>query len=140
MKKVLFKHELKDAYEMPISSITIIDNTTNNVIINEKTYSIPIESINYIKEILNDEDLYSNKDVLFPPILDGTSHNIILSSNKKKEIECFNLWYWDEEGAFDDYNKEDIKYTKLIINLINNIQNILNKNKIKFYIITYYDD
>ena len=117
MEKVLFKHELKDAWGLPISSITILDMDKDNVMIDEDQYTLPMESINAIKELLKNPDLQLNNEILNAPVLDGTSHKIQLND---KEIDCFNLWYWNEEGAFDDYKHEkkvDIEYKKIIVTI-----------------------
>ncbi|MBR7042190.1 MAG: hypothetical protein IKI04_01685 [Bacilli bacterium] len=138
MNKVIFKHELKDAYQIPLSSIYITDSDKDNVIIDNEKYSIDKESINTIKESLNDDKLYTDNEVLFPPVLDGTLHKILLSGNKTKEIECFNLWYWTNEeinSVKEDMNKEDLEYTKSILKLIDIIQNILDDNNIDYYIL-----
>ena len=56
-----------------------------------------------------------------------------------KELYSFNMWYWNELDAYNTLNKKysekDIEYTKLVMNLINTIQNILDKNKINFDIL-----
>ena len=63
MNKVIFKHELKDAYQIPLSSIYITDSDRDNVIIDNKKYSIDKESIDTIKESLNDDKLYIVKSL-----------------------------------------------------------------------------
>lgn len=139
MNKVLFKHELKDAWMEPISSISIIDDIKYNVIINDHKLIISSNAIEDLKKLLNNDKLYSNGHVLFPPILDGTYHEILLSNDKSKRIKCLNLWYWNKKEISNNCRKddkpEDIEYTQLVIDLIRNIQKILNKNNIKFYIL-----
>ncbi len=110
----------------------------NNVVINDEKYTIPIDDIKKIKELLNEPELYKKHKILHSPVLDGTIHNISFIGDKKIKIECNNLWYWVEEDSFNECkedNKEDIKYTKLVVDTINTIQDILYENNIDFYIL-----
>ncbi len=130
MSKTIFKHELKDAYGMPLGSITIKDYTKDNLIINEEKITLSNDLIEKIKELLNNKDLELNAEVVFPPVLDGTIHELFFND---KKIECCNLWYFKYDSDYEEnevFNKEDIKYTKAIVNLIKEIQKILNNNNI----------
>lgn len=130
MSKTIFKHELKDAYGMPLGSITIKDYTKDNLIINEEKITLSNDLIEKIKELLNNKDLELNAEVVFPPVLDGTIHELFFND---KKIECCNLWYFKDDSDYEEnevFNKEDIKYTKAIVNLIKEIQKILNNNNI----------
>ena len=135
MNNILFKHELTGAWNEPVNSITIIDNTKDNVLIYKKKYTISSDYIDQIKELLNNPILKSEGELLFAPVLDGTNHNILLSN--KIKISCHNLWYWDDKTLSEHSKKEKEKYeyTKALIDLINSIQEILNKNNIDFYIL-----
>ena len=139
MNKILFKHELSDSWQIPLTSIKIFDCDNNNVVIDNDKYTISNNYIEKIKKVLNNPNLYKQHDILLSPVLDGTIHDIIFSSKKDKKIECSNLWFWNEEGAFDNYKedekKENIEYTKLVVDTINTIQNILYENNINFYIL-----
>lgn len=142
MNKTIFKHELLSAWEEPFTSIKILDCDKDNVVIGKDKYTISTDYIEKIKKLLSNSKLYEEHEILFSPVLDGTSHGILFSSDKNKKIECSNLWYWLEEGAFDncseDATKEDIEYTKLVVDTINKIQNILYENNIDFCIL--YDE
>ncbi len=137
MDKLLFKHELFDEFGLPISSISILDNGEDNVIIDDKKYTLSSDCINRIKELLSDDILYRDDEVLFPPVLDGTKHKIYLLNDKT--IEGNNLWYWIYDDAFDnikkDVSKKHIEYTMAIVYLIMEIQNMLDENSIDYYII-----
>ncbi len=139
MSKTIFKHELFDAWHFPLTSIKIIDALKDNVVIDGEKYTISSDEIETIKRAIDNPNLYQKHKILFPPVLDGTEHKIVLSNEKEKKIECSNLWFWDEESAFEncekDYKKEDIEYTKLVIETIDKIQNILYVNNIDFYIL-----
>ena len=145
---IIFKHVLIGSFfECPSIEITILDNPKDNVVIGDTTYTIPYESINTIKKLLNNPELYKRRDLIYNNILDGTTHEITFSNgNKTKELYSFNMWYWNEKGAYDKidkkYSEKDIKYTKLVMNLINTIQSILTKNRINFNILNpeLYDD
>lgn len=149
--KILFSHELSDAWGRPINKITILDSDKENLnIVNgygyvsnsNIKYTIPISDIEKIKVILSDDKIYAHTKFLDAPILDGTQHDLYFSDlDKSIETECHNLWFWLDEKEFDDefvlnYNtKEQIEYTKLMIDVISKIQDILNHNKINFHII-----
>lgn len=140
MSKIIFKHELKDAYGMPLGSITIKDDTKDNLIIEDEKITLSNESIEKIKELLNNKDLELNAEVVFPPVLDGTIHELFFNG---KKIECCNLWYFKDDSDYQEnevFTKDDIKYTKAIVNLINEIQNILNNNNIDFDILEGSED
>ena len=142
MNNILFKHELLDAWMQPLSSITIVDSNTDNVIINDSKFTLSQKDIERIKELLTNKKLYSEFDVVFPPVLDGTSHKIYLAG--KKEIECSNLWYWVQENVFDSNNEinnnDDKEFTAELIKFIGEIQHILDSNNIDFYILDDEDD
>lgn len=146
--KILFKHELSDAWQEPINKILVLDKKENNIIITHgyfdyyKEYTIPIEDINKFKELLMNETIYKRTEVLFPPILDGSSHQLYFSNmNDSVEIECYNIWYWNGNDKLDKIkvdekvSQNEIDYTKTIIKIINELQKLLDKNKIKFTII-----
>lgn len=138
MKELLFKYELADAWKQPISNIVIFDKIEDNVVINGFEFTLSIEYIEKVKRLLSNEKLYEDIEMLFPPVLDGTSHEILLSYTKTKKINCFNLWYWKDANSFEncrEKNKDEIEYTKLIINLIDGIQKILDEKNIDFNII-----
>lgn len=88
--------------------------------------------VDTIKELLKNDKLYTDNEVLFPPMFDGSAHKILLSGNRTKEIECFNLWYWINYKRLNSVrntsNKEDYE-------IIDAIQNILNDNDINYYIL-----
>jgi len=130
MNKVLFKHEMLSAWQEPISSITIFDAKENNVIINGQKHLMREKFIEELKELLSNPELYTEGEIAVAPVLDGTCHMITFAGEKKKTIECYNLWYWDMEG-FDDCD-QDSTYTKLILDLINKIQEFLWFDGIEF--------
>ena len=140
MSNILFKHELTGAWNEPLNSITILDDKKDNVIIDKKKYTISSEYIKKIKELLNNPILYLESDLLYAPVMDGTCHKILLSN--KKKIAANNLWYWDEEtfNKCDKSDKKEYDYTKTLIDLINNIQEIIDENNIDFYILDCEED
>ena len=89
--------------------------------------------------------MFNKCDVAFPPVLDGSSHKLYISNGEQDMgIECSNLWYWFEEEIKDDYEsnlydetetKEVIEYTRHLINFIKEVQHILEKNSIDYYIL-----
>ena len=92
-------------------------------------YSIPKTEINTIKEKINQTISMYKNEIDNPPMLDGTIHEISLSLNDKElNLTCNNL------GYFNDSTLDDVKYefTKYIVWLINDIQNVLNTNNIEF--------
>ena len=82
---ILFKHEMCDAWGMPLHTITILDTDKDNVITDDDKYSLSKEDINKIKKLLDNKDLYVDEEILYAPVLDGTQHKIMLSN--KKEID-----------------------------------------------------
>lgn len=140
MSKIIFKHELKDAWGIPESSITIKDDTKDNLIIDDEKFTLSNDSIEKIKELLNNKDLELKAETVVPQVLDGTMH--VLYFNGKK-IECCNLWYFENDSDYEeneDFTENDIKYTKAIVNLINKIQKILDDNNIDFDILEGSED
>lgn len=151
--KILFKHELCDAWLRPINKILVLDKKENNVIITHgyfdyyKEYTITIDDINKFKELLMNETIYKRTEVLSSPILDGSSHQLYISNlNDSIEINCYNIWYWNGKNILDKINADEkisqneIDYTKMIIKIINQLQSILDKNKIKFTVIESNDE
>lgn len=141
---IVFKHNLKDAWNVPIDEFFLINSSKDNVIIVQhkkvKYYNVAKKDIEKIIELLNKNNaLFKEGDVAFPPVLDGTSHEIYISNgNEDKEISCFNLWYWLEEDVDGEYSKAtelEKKYTKNMIELIREIQLILDSNNIKYKIL-----
>ena len=148
MKKesnAIFMHKISHSRMFNVySEIEILDQEENNLLLkqNEKNadyYTLPKESVEEIKHELENDKLYEDIYTIDPPVLDGYSHKIFISSNNKsKEIECSNLGAWNLK---DDYNyinddfKSNLEYTKEIVKLIYKIQDILNKNNIKYNIL-----
>lgn len=146
--KILFKHKLCDAWLKPINKILVLDKQENNIIITYgyfdiyKEYTIAIDDINKFKELLMNETIYKRTEVLSPPILDGSSHQLYISNlNDSIEIDCHNIWYWNGDNRLDNIqsnekiSQNEIDYTKMIIKITNQLQSILDKNKIKFTVI-----
>ena len=146
--KVLFKHELSDAWMVPINKIIVLDKKDKNIIItygyhdNYKEYSISADDIKSFKSLLMNKKLYSDSEILFPPILDGASHQLYFSNfDDSIEKDCYNIWYWNGNDLLNKMKGDEktpqssIDYTKMIIKIINQLQSILDKNNIKFTII-----
>lgn len=147
--KIIFKHDLKDAWQQPLDEFYIIDSDIDNIVIinnGEKiTHSISKNDLEQIKELLNNNNLFKKFDVVFPPVLDGTSHEIYISNgNNDTEIECSNLWYWLEEEVNNDNNSiatdEDVKYTKELVNFFKEVQKIIISNNIEYSILDIDDE
>lgn len=154
--KILFIHKSTNTRDFSVRTILISDcNKENNVIVDEDiliadmniinnvaNYTIPINDIKKIKMILSDSTIYAHTEILDAPILDGSQHDLYFSDlDKHIETECYNLWFWLDEKEFDDdlilmgKTKEKIEYTRLVIDVISKLQNILNQNNINFHII-----
>ena len=82
--KIIFKHDLKDAWQQPLDEFYVIDSDKDNIVIinhgQKITHSISKNDLEQIKELLNNSDLYKKFDIVFPPVLDGTSHEIYISN------------------------------------------------------------
>lgn len=141
MGNVIFKHEECSAFheryqeKLKKDGIEIIDSNINNVVIykngKEYKYSIPYNVIKRIIEITKSNDeLFHKSNVDFPPVLDGSEHNIYICDTKREiNITAFNLWYFLEEKSSD-------KHTINLINYIKKIQQILYENNIKYKILS----
>lgn len=144
---IVFKHELKSAFDEPMEEFYLINAKENNVIIfNEEKqknyiYTLPYKDIQKIIETIdNNNTIFKKCDIAFSPILDGTQHELYICGSKKDiELSCYNLWYWLDDNAFNseyiDAKLDEINYTKQIIKCINLIQEHLNNNKIKYKIL-----
>ena len=147
---IIFKHELKDAWEQPEEEFYIINSDKNNILITKHgrkyNYTIAKEDIDkIINDLSKDNILFKNCDVAFPSVLDGSSHKLYICDGEKNiAIDCSNLWYWFEEEISDDFNdaihnkeetKEVIEYTRHLVEFIRKIQHILEKNSINYYIL-----
>lgn len=140
--KELFKSELHDNRSKFISSIQILDEEKDNIILKsdalEEKITLKQEELNKIKELLNNDRLYTEDEVIFAPIMDGNNNTIFFTNNIRiKHIQEPNLYYWQTNNPLE-YNsgsKEDKEYTKAIIDLINDIESILKANKIKVSIL-----
>ena len=80
-------------------------------------------------------------DILFPPVLDGSEHEMYFDNNDGVEITGFNVWYWlDEKEIDNEHNdmetEEERNNTKAIIKYIKEVQKILDKNNIKYQILS----
>ena len=146
--KIIFKHGLKDAWEQPKDEFYILDSDKDNIVIikngKKYKYSISKKDLDSIKKLLSNSILYKNCDVVFPPVLDGTSHEIFISNgDNDREFECSNLWYWLEEEVNNDNNSiatdEDVEYTKELVKIFKEIQKIIESNNI-VYNILYVED
>ena len=147
--KIIFKHDLKDAWQQPEDEFYILDSDKDNIVIikhgKKYNYSISREDLESIKKLLSNSILYKNCDVVFPPVLDGTSHEIYISSGDAfREFECSNLWYWLEEEVNNDNNSiatdEDVEYTRELVNVFRKVQKILTDNNIVHNILDIEDD
>lgn len=135
MNNVIFKHELCDAWSMPINSIMVLDSEEDNIIIDEEKHTIPYEDIETIKESLDNPILYNKKEILSPPILDGTTHKVYLTDGSmSSKITALNLWYWLEDSE-EEYEEDKLEYTLAIVKTICDVQEELDKNSIKFNIL-----
>ena len=136
---ILFEYYLGDALGFPISTLIIFDSPKDNVLnidSNSKIYKCTIseEDLNTIKGYLSNDMLFMDGETPKSNLLDGTTHTInILSDDKFKSIKVLNLWYWyfDKNVLDTDALEEEKKYTKLLINLIDDIAEVLNKYDIK---------
>ena len=146
--KIILKHNLKDAWEQPIDEFYIIDSDKDNILIikhgKKYSYSIPKEDLESIKKLLSNDTLFKKRDIVIPPVLDGTSHEIYLSNGHDDiEIECLNLWYWLEKEVNNNNNliatAADVHYTKELIKLFKTIQEIITTNNITYNILTIDD-
>lgn len=133
---IIFDYHLGDSIGMPENWIIIFDKKNNNVCTFDldnglSKHTISIEDLNNIKECINkNKYIFTDGEVAYSPVLDGTTHTINVSSgNDFKSIETSNLWYWFFEGDVmrRDISEEEKKYTKCLINLINDIQKNLDK-------------
>ncbi len=146
---IILKHDLNNAWQQSEAEFYIIDSDKDNIVIikygKKESYSISTNDINLIKEYLtNNNALFKKYDVAFPPVLDGTSHEIYISNdNNDIEIECSNLWYWMEEDVYSKYvnaTEEERMYTKKLVELFKKIQKIITSNNIVYNILEIEED
>lgn len=147
--KIILKHNLKDAWEQPEDEFYILDIDKDNILIIEHgkkhSYTISKEDLESIKKMLSNNTLFKKCDVVFPPVLDGTSHEIYINNGMDDiEIECSNLWYWLEEEVNNNNNSiatdEDVEYTKELVRLFKKVQEIIITNNITYNILDIEED
>ena len=144
---IILEYFLGDALGMPKKWVIIFDKEKDNVITVDEDnsinkYTVSSEDLKLIKECINKNDyIFTDEKVASTPILDGTTHKInVISDNRFKSIETYNLWYWyfEKDVMKTDVNEEEKKYTKSVIDLIDDIEEVLEKYNV--YIQLEYDD
>ena len=128
----LFRYIEKDAWGMEChEDILIRESREDNVILNSDTdsplvFSIDYEDILKIKNIINkNEYLFRIRNVQGPDwILDGSTHELYFWNNEIfNKIETHNLTKWDS-------NECKYRNTKIILKIVNEIAEILEKYEI----------
>ena len=144
---IIFDYYLGDELGIPKNRIIIFDKGKDNLITIDydnsiEKHTISSEDLNSIKESINKNNyIFTDGKVALAPILDGTTHTInVMSDNKFNSIETFNLWYWyfEKDVMKTDASEEEKKYTKSIIDLIDDIEEVLEKYNV--YIQLDYDE
>lgn len=141
---VIFKYRIDNFYIDLDNEIIILDKEQDNVYIHKKhseeyeKYSLNKEDIKLIKDKINNKALYKNDvaNLITPAVLDGNDHTIKLFNNDDYAfIYGSNLEYLCDEvysEVKDKYEKEEIEFTKEVMDIIYMVQDILNKNNIPF--------
>ncbi len=139
----IFIHSMNKANWDFNSEIIILDKPKDNLYIfkeskdNYEVYTLNNKDLNNLKDKLNNQALYDEERIMISPaILDGTSHKIdLINQDNSKQIYASNLRYFSDDtlkGKEEYFDKEDIEYTKLIIDILTTVQELLNKNNISF--------
>lgn len=140
---VIFVHSMNKANWDFNSEIIILDQPKDNLYIfkeskdNYEVYTLNDEDLNNLKDKLNNKALYDEERIMISPaLLDGTSHKIdLINQDNATQIDASNLRYFSDDtlkGKEEYFDKEDIEYTKLIIDILTTVQELLNKNNISF--------
>ena len=140
---IIFEYRLGDAWGMPDYWLFIIDKDNNNVCYYKENESVfktisknEIETIK--KYIFNNQILFDDDKLeVCPPILDGTSDYITVSTNEKtRSFDTGNTWYWLENDVMKSDNEiGDKEYTKAIVDLLL----LIRKTLLKHDLIINYD-
>lgn len=139
----IFIHSMNKANWDFNSEIIILDQPKDNLYIfkeskdNYEVYTLNDEDLNNLKDKLNNKALYDEERIMISPaLLDGTSHKIdLINQDNATQIDASNLRYFSDDtlkGKEEYFDKEDIEYTKLIIDILTTVQELLNKNNISF--------
>lgn len=139
----IFIHSMNKANWDFNSEIIILDQPKDNLYIfkeskdNYEVYTLNNKDLNNLKDKLNNKALYDEERIMISPaVLDGTSHKIdLINQDNATQIDASNLIYFSDdtlEGKEKYFDKDDIEYTKLIIDILTTVQELLNKNNISF--------
>ena len=135
---IIFEYRLGDAWGMPDYWLFIFDKESDNVFYYKEkevvSKTISKNELDAIKTFILDNEILFDDDMLAvcPPILDGTTDYITVSTNDKtRSFECGNTWYWLENDVMNsDREVGDKEYTKTIVDLLLLIRKILLKHDI----------
>lgn len=139
---IVFSYSLLNAQYIPISSITIYDTDTENIVCKyfnfyndlykkhitpEIKYTVSMKVVNEIYNIIDKSpEILKYTDIESHFILDGVINKFIFSDkSNKNEISAYNIWAFEKQESVL-YSKA-IK-AKTILNVFNKIAKILIQN------------
>ena len=143
MKKIIFKYELKDAWNQIIRAL-IVDKDNKLHLLGklgkeESVSSIGVDKINKILQKYEKEfKTVKNEELPFVPVMDGYINDISFTVNDKKYSDSIsNLCYYEDE----DINSS--KHLRVIFNILDDIYEELysqNKEISKYFVVAFDED